>query len=101
MALDTNKPAQYVTTDITLIRDLTKDKLCEILTANTESLNRMVARYNAVLLEKAELKTENDTLKAELQRISRTSESVNDIVDAFMKALADNDMTITIKHECY
>ena len=52
--------------------------------------------------ENQNLKAQRDSLNEDLQRLSSSSESIHNIIDAFMKALADNNMAITIKHdECY
>lgn len=44
MPLDTNNPAQDFTENITFIQDLTKDKLCELLTAATREISELKAK---------------------------------------------------------
>lgn len=53
--------------------------------------------------ENQNLKAQRDSLNEDLQRLSSLSESVYNVINAFVKALADNDMSITIKKhdECY
>ena len=99
--------------EVTRLRDLTRDQLCDILEANTKTLNGMVKKYNALLTERNELQDENAVLRKvrdALQegnckltdecmwyRQNKEKQNGADVIVAILKAVADNNMQIHIE----
>lgn len=107
------EPKEIPQEEVTRLRDLTRDQLCDILEANTKTLNGMVRKYNALLTERNglqdenaelrkaydELHQENERLMNECQWYRRNREKQNgsDVIVAILKAVADNNMQIHIE----
>lgn len=107
------EPKEIPQEEVTRLRDLTRDQLCDILEANTKTLNGMVKKYNALLTERNELQDENaelrkayDELHQENERLTnecmwyrQNKEKQNgaDVIVAILKAVADNNMQIHIE----
>lgn len=100
--IDITTPAKPVTDDITRLRDLTFDQLCDILEANTASLNAMVERYNALLTVKTQLMNETQKLRSDNNRLSSIildhgQVNQDSALRTILQALSDYNLQIHIE----
>lgn len=103
------EPKEIPQEEVTRLRDLTRDQLCDILEANTKTLNGMVKKYNALLIERNELQDENAGLRKLRDELIKENERLRnecmwyhrnrgtDVAVAILKAVADNNMQVHIE----